>query len=326
MENHGDILERNQGSAAMKTSPVTAADFSASVMAVPPLALSPDLTVAPVANRAIIRHIEGGGVSTLLYAGNANVYNLAHADYAAMLDLIAEAAGAESWVIPGLGPDFGKMMDQARLLRDRGFPTALTLPTAQAIHPAGVADGLRRVADRFRRPLMVYLKSAGYLRPDQVGALVAEGVVCGIKYAIDRADPLEDPYLDALLQRVDRRVVVSGMGERPAVAHTARTRLAGFTSGLVCIAPAAAQAILRAVQAGRVEEATALAAAFKPLEDAREQLGFIRVLHALLRLAGIADTGPMMPLLAGLDAGEMAQVEPLLARFRQATAAVTRAA
>lgn len=303
----------------MKTTAVTAADFARSVMAVPPLALDSAWNVAPAANRQLIDHIAAGGVTTLLYAGNANVYHLTAAAYTAMAELIAAAAPADTWVVPGIGPDFGKMLNQVAVLRRLNFPTALCLPMAQAIHPQGVETGLRHVADHFGRPLMVYLRVENYLKPEQLGRLVQDGVVCGIKYAIERPDPLVDSFLDNLLKVVDRGIIVSGMGERPAVAHTATRGLAGFTSGLVCIAPKVSQAILRAVQSGDPAKAKTLAQHFKPLEDLRERFGFIRVLHDLIRLAGVADTGPVMPMLAPLDPDELATVQPALAAFLSAT-------
>lgn len=303
----------------MKTTAVTPADFSASVFSVPPLARRADLSLDFAANRKLIRHVEAGGVHHLLYGGNANLYHIEQAEYAELLGFLAEAAGADSWVIPAIGPDYGKMRDQARLLRGHKFPTALTLPMGQATHEDGVALGLARVADTFGRPLMVYIKADGYIAPAAVGRLVRDGAVCGIKYAIDRRDPRDDAYLTALLDQVDRKIIVSGMGERPAVAHLQHFGLGGFTSGLVCIAPAAAQKILKTAQAGDFEGAAAQAARFKPLEDAREKLGFIRVLQSLVRMADVADTGPLLPFLANLSAAEETTLQPLLDTFLAAT-------
>ena len=50
-------------------------DLARSVLAVPPLARRADLTLDHAANRALIRHIERGGIATLIYGGNANLYN-----------------------------------------------------------------------------------------------------------------------------------------------------------------------------------------------------------------------------------------------------------
>ena len=43
-------------------------------------------------------------------------------------------------------------------------------------------------------------------------------------------------------------------------------------------------------------------ALFRPLEDLRNAHGPIPVLHHAVALAGVADTGPMLPLLAPLPA------------------------
>lgn len=42
-------------------------------------------------------------------------------------------------------------------------------------------------------------------------------------------------------------------------------------------------------------------AVYMPLEDCRDATGPIRVLHEAVTLAGIADMGPMLPLLSNLD-------------------------
>ncbi|HET9148631.1 MAG TPA: dihydrodipicolinate synthase family protein, partial [Acetobacteraceae bacterium] len=109
----------------MKTSPVQPADLSRSVISVPPFARNDDLSINRAENRRLIRHLEAGGVRTLLYGGNANFYHVGTSEYPAVLDVIEQEAGADSWVIPSIGPDFGRMLDQARILRGRGFPTAM---------------------------------------------------------------------------------------------------------------------------------------------------------------------------------------------------------
>ncbi|MFD2263767.1 dihydrodipicolinate synthase family protein [Lacibacterium aquatile] len=299
----------------MKTDKPTLADITRSVMSVPPLAATADLSIDTAQNHKIIRHIEAGGIRTLLYAGNANVYNLDIARYEAMLDVIESGAGADSWVIPGIGPDFGKALDQARLLAKRKFPVALTLPTNAAVNPSGVEKGMKLVADAMGKPLILYVKTENYITPAAIGRMVESGHVFGIKYAIERKDPQQDAYLAELVKTIDPKRIVSGMGERPAVAHLQRFGVGGFTSGLVCVTPAVVLSILQAAQAGDFDKANRIAAAFKPLEDIREKMGFIRVLHAVLRMAGVADTGPVIPILGELDAAEEAQVAPLLETF-----------
>ena len=65
----------------MKTSPVTSADLSASVLAVPPMARHQDGLLNIAGNQAMVDHLEAGGVRTLMYGGNANFYNIGVCDY-----------------------------------------------------------------------------------------------------------------------------------------------------------------------------------------------------------------------------------------------------
>ncbi|HZN64194.1 MAG TPA: hypothetical protein VFB66_02760, partial [Tepidisphaeraceae bacterium] len=56
-----------------------------SVIAVPPLARDRDFSVNEGENRKLIRHIEAGGVRTLLYGGNANFYHVPLSEYDRLL-------------------------------------------------------------------------------------------------------------------------------------------------------------------------------------------------------------------------------------------------
>jgi dihydrodipicolinate synthase/N-acetylneuraminate lyase len=295
----------------MKTSPITPAVLRASVIAVPPLARCADLTLDRAANAALIRHLEDGGIRSLMYGGNANFFHLGVSDYAATVDFLAEAAGPDTWVLPSVGPDFGKMMDQAAVLKARSFPTAMLLPYSGPYTDAGLAEGVRRFTDALGRPAVLYLKSHGYVAPATLGALQRDGRIVAVKYAVVREAPKPDAYLDAILAELPREIVVSGIGERPAVVHLRDFGLVGFTTGSGCIAPKRSMEILRLLHARQYDEATQVRELFMPLEDARDAISPIRVLHDAVTLAGIADMGPMMPLLSGLDAGERKTVEPL---------------
>jgi len=293
----------------VKTQAVTFADLSASVLAVPPLCRNQDLTLNKAANAALIRHIEGGGISTLLYGGNANLYHISAGEYGALLDMLAELAAPETWVIPSVGPDFGKMMDQAPVLRSRSFPTVMVLPATFPNTVAGAEAGLRRFAQAFGKPIIVYIKAEGYLTPEAVKRLVDDGLVAGIKYAIVREDSSKDAFLSQLVDLVDRRYIVSGIGELPAIVHLRDFGLSGFTIGSGCVGPRGSAGLLAALKRkdyGRAEE---LRAAFIPLEDLRDAHSPIRVLHEALRLAEIADTGPILPLLSNLEPEHHARVK-----------------
>jgi dihydrodipicolinate synthase/N-acetylneuraminate lyase len=311
----------------MKTTPVSPADLGASVFAVPPLARNADLTLNRAANAAQIRHIEAGGVTSILYGGNANLFHVSASEYPALLDMLEELAGADTWMVPSVGPEYGLLMDQMAVLKQCTFPTAMVLPLASPGTSDGLETGIGRAADRFGRQLILYIKSETGLTPEALGRLVARGLVCAVKYGIERPDPRQDDFLKRILDNVDRKLVVSGMGERPAIVHLRDFGLAGFTSGCVCIAPKSATLLLKAMQRKDWAEAERLRALFMPLEECRIRLHLIRVLHEALSLSGIADMGPILPMLSNIDANHHAEIRALALALKQADAgAATQAA
>ena len=287
----------------MKTSPVSKADLHRSVISVPPLCRNSSLRPDAVENSKLIRHIEAGGVSTLLYGGNANFYNIALSEYEEVLGQLEAAAAADTWVIPSIGPQFGTAIDQAAILKGYKFPTAMLLPTLAASHPEGVRNAIPRIAEKAGIPLVLYVKDQGYVTPAVVRALVDTGVISWIKYAIVRENTAEDPLLAAIVDEVGTDLLVSGIGEQPVPAHWNHFGIRSYTSGCVCVAPALSQRMLLAMQAGDAATAEKIRLLFRALEELRNANGPIAVLHLAVALAGIAKTGPMLPLLTDVAEG-----------------------
>ena len=282
----------------MNVSPIVESEFASTVMAVPPLARRPDFSLDVEENRKLIRHMEAGGIRTLLYGGNANLYHVAVSEFRELLDMLADLTAPETRVIPAIGPDYGKMLDQARILAQTQYKTAMVLPLSGFTTPAGVETGLTRIADTAGIPLTLYIKSEDYVDVDTLVRLIDRGTLIAVKYAIVRKDPANDPYLRRLLESVPASKVVSGMGERPALVHVRDFGLAAWTTGSGCIASNAIMALLKAAKEGRAEEAQRLYDAFMPLETLRDNISLIRVLHDAVTLSGIADMGPILPLLS----------------------------
>lgn len=285
----------------MKMDSVTPADLGRSVIAVPPLARDAAGRISDRENRRLVAHLRQGGVSTVLYGGNANLYHMDDEDFEALLDALPDWVDEETWVIPSIGPTYAQLLRRARSVGERGYPTAMALPFSGPATAEGTASGLRHAADALGAPLVLYVKWEGYLPVDLVRSLVDDGVVCGIKYAVVRDDPSTDAYLESLVDAVGTDVLVSGIGERPAVVHLRDFGLAGYTSGSVCVAPEASMELLRALHEARYDLAEGLRERFLLLEDLRDGFGPIQVLHAAVREAGIADTGPIPPLLSEIS-------------------------
>jgi dihydrodipicolinate synthase/N-acetylneuraminate lyase len=283
----------------MKTT-ISLADLQASVISVPPLCRDAQLRPNAAENAKLIRHIEGGGVTTLLYGGNANFYNIALSEYEAVLDQLEAAAAPNTLIVPAFGPYFGTAMDQAAILARKKFPTAMLLPTVAVSSPKGVQAGVMKLVEKFGKPIVLYIKDQGYVTLDVVKALIAAGAISWIKYAVVRADPAQDDLLAGLVKTVDPNLIVSGIGEQPAIVHWQKFGIHAFTSGCVCVAPRRSQEMLHALRAGDTAKAEAIRERFNSLESLRNAHGPIPVLHHALALAGIAETGPALPLMANL--------------------------
>lgn len=289
----------------MDTRPISPSTLAGSVIAVPPLARRADDSWNRAENARLIRFLEAGGVSTLLYGGNAVLGHVALSEYSGLLTMLVEEAGSETLVIPSVGPAYGLMMDQATILRDFVFPTAMILPTRDASTPAGLATALRRFVDRSGCPAVLYLKYDGVLDAASIPRLIDDGLISCIKYAITRADPREDLFLRELIDTVGGSRIVSGMGEQPAILHMREFGLVGFTSGCVCLAPRLSMNLLRAVQAKDFSSAERIRGQFQRLESLRDAIHPVRVLHAAVDLAGVAATGPITPLLSPIEDADL---------------------
>src|SRR3982750_1804580 len=111
--------------------------LTASVLAVPPLARKADFSLNDAENTKLIRHIESGGVRTLLYGGNANFYHIPLSEYDQVLGYLAQAGGEGTRGIPSAGPAFGLSLDQAKIIRRHKFPTVMVLPQQGVTTPDG---------------------------------------------------------------------------------------------------------------------------------------------------------------------------------------------
>ena len=296
----------------MLNAPFSIAQLRESVIAVPPLARDESLNVCAKQNEKIIRYLEKGGVRSLLYGGNAVLYHVRMSEYAGLLTMLADAAGSDTVVVPSIGPAFGLAMDQVEVLRDFEFPTVMLLPSRDVVDQQGIATSVRRLADKLGKPIVLYLKFDRWLDTDLIKSLDADGAISWLKYAVVRDDPAEDDYLREVLEVFPAERVVSGIGEQPAIVHVRDFGVTGFTSGCVCVAPERSMQMMRAIHAGDYEAAEAIRQWFRPLEDLRNEIHPIRVLHHAVAEADIARTGPMLPMLSDLPADDVDRIRAVV--------------
>jgi dihydrodipicolinate synthase/N-acetylneuraminate lyase len=301
----------------MDTRRIDSARLASSVIAVPPLARNAEGRICRQQNKRLIQYLEHGGISTLLYGGNAVLYHIRLSEYAELLETLRDSCQDSTLIVPSVGPAYGTMMDQVDVLKDFDFPTVMILPQKEIADASGIATGIRRFAEAYGKSIVLYLKHDRWLPPEIVGAMHRDGLISWIKYAVVLDNPLQDDYLREVLDVAPKELVVSGIGEQPAIIHMRDFGINSYTSGCVCVAPKLSMKMLRAIQAKDYYSAEVIRKQFCPLEDLRNGIQPIRVLHHAVSAAGIASMGPMQPMLGELTADQAAKVATAAKALRE---------
>jgi dihydrodipicolinate synthase/N-acetylneuraminate lyase len=142
----------------MRKAPIGLDDLRG-VFAVPPLARTRDSrrSLDQAQNERLVQHIVQGGITRLLWGGNAFLYHISLAEYEALLAWMTGLPD-RVWAIPSLGPSFGRAMDQVPVLRAHAFPTAMLLPCNDPRDADGLERGVRELVAAAGIPLILYLK------------------------------------------------------------------------------------------------------------------------------------------------------------------------
>lgn len=277
-----------------------------------PIGLNVDLSVNATATLQLARHVRRGGIAALLFAGNANLQSMSIGQFGAVLDL-ADDCAADGKVMIGMGPELGRMLDQAPLVERSGFSNILILPILGPSDTHGTADGIRHIVQRLGHGVTVDLVRDNHLRPVTLAKLRDEGAVVAVRYCVPATNPGDDGYLDRVVEVMGVQQVISGVGEPAALDHLHVRKLGGMTSGVAALLPTRVRAVVAALGADQPGEARRLLAPLLELERVREMLGPVQVLHDAVSHSGIAAMGPQMPMLSPVKAKYRAAMEAAVA-------------
>ena len=147
------------------------------------------------------------------------------------------------------------MASSLRSVVKRVLPAPVVKAIQERRHPPPVLAGMRP-AKRINGQLPKH-----FMPLDEPEWVTAEGVETPEQLEALRADGADDAYLRSLIAAIGAGIMVSGIGERPAIMHMRDYGLAGFTSGSVCIAPRGSMKLLRLLQEKRYDQAEAIRAA-----------------------------------------------------------------
>ncbi|MBJ6638171.1 dihydrodipicolinate synthase family protein [Streptomyces sp. DHE7-1] len=221
----------------------------ADVVAIPVTPFAEDGSVARDTHRALLRRLLDGGITTITSNGNTGeFYALTPEERRLVTELTMDEVGGRAVVLVGVGHDLPTAIGSARHARDLG---AAMVMVHQPVHPyvssAGWVDYHRAIAESVPE-----LGVVPYIRNERLsGARLAELAdqcpnVMGVKYAVPDAARFAGFARDAGL---DRFVWVAGLAEPYAPSYFS-AGAAGFTSGLVNVAPAVSRDMIEALRAG----------------------------------------------------------------------------
>lgn len=261
-----------------------------------PVALNADLSIKMDQTLALAQHVRRGGIASLFLAGNANLQSMSLSQFEAVVE-IAEEASAAGPVTIGLGPELGRMLDQANILGRSKLRSVLVLPIIFPADTHGTADGIRHIAGRIGHGVMVDLVRDNHLRPVTLHKLVDEGAITAVRYAHVGSNPGDDYYLDRVIDIMGPDRVLSDAGEGALYDHLHVRRMACASSGIAALAPRLLRRIAD-VMPGDPAAAHHMLAPVMEMSRIRTMLGSIQVLHDAVSEAGIAQMGPPMPMIS----------------------------
>jgi dihydrodipicolinate synthase/N-acetylneuraminate lyase len=273
------------------------ADLADSVIAEPPMAWSADRTLNLKVNLALAEHMRAGGVRTVLYGGNANLSAFTLGQFEQAVELMGIVA-QNSRVIAAIGPELGRMLDQAGAVERSGLRNVLLLPVHHPADTHGTGDGVREIASRLGFGVIVDLCRENYLRPVTLAKLRDEGAVRLVRYSVRRDNPEDDSYLDRVIEVMGREQVFSGLGEAAALDHVGKRAMLTYASGAATIAPAAAMRLHASLRRGDLATARQLIRPFVEFARLGDMLGPIQVVHDGADMLGLGAMGPPLPMLS----------------------------
>ena len=297
----------------MSSRELTAADCrDVLVVAITPRGPDGSVDLAGV-HRNVAHLIEGGARFLMPMCGTGLVYDATLDEFEKVTGAFVDAAGDRAIVVPGIGPGYGRALEMAAIARGLGVAGAMIMPIVGPASPAGVSEGLGRMAEGAGFPVVLYQRRLDIMPVERVIDLCHRDEVAGLKYAVDDVQSF-------------RRIVdgaggacamVCGMAEDPSVEYL-EAGAVGFSSGMANFVPRMSLNLLAAFRRGDVEAAERLRRMMVPFEDLRGENGARysgSALHAAMDYTGLAG-GPVVPFAEDVEAGDLPRlrqlVDPLL--------------
>ena len=260
-----------------------------------------------------VRHLIENGVNFIMpECGTGLVYDASLEEYEAVVAAFIDSAGEEAYVVPGIGPGFGRALEMGAIARSLDADGVMIMPIVGPASAEGVYNGLKEITKAVQLPTILYQRRLDIMPVDDVVRLCELDGVVGLKYAVEDLDAFQ-----AIAEKASSRAaMICGMAEDPSIAYMEHGAI-GFSSGMANFVPRMSLTLLHKFAEGNKAEAQRLRSLMLPFEDFRGENGArysSSALHTAMDYAGLAG-GPVIPFAADVAAQELPRVHAMMDRL-----------
>ena len=271
---------------------------------------NPDRSINHEGIRGNVRHLIDSGVNFIMpECGTGLVYDATLEAYEAVVGTFIDAAGDDAFVVPGIGPGYGRSIEMGRIARTLSASGVMIMPIVGPASPAGVLEGIRSIVDDVQLPVILYQRRADIMPAEVVVDLCQRDGVVGLKYSVDDLDL----FVEINDRAGEAAAMACGMAEDPSIDYL-QAGAVGFSSGMANFVPRLSLELLRSFNIGDVDGAERIRKEMVPFEDFRAENGArysASGLHAAMDVSGLAG-GPVIPFVEDVAESELPRVRAML--------------
>ncbi len=241
--------------------------------------------------------------------GTGMVYDASLEEYEAVVGTYLDAAGDAAYIVPGIGPGFGRSIEMGHIARSLGVAGVMIMPVVGPASANGVYNGFREIAKAVQLPTVLYQRRLDIMPVNDVVSLCELDEVVGLKYAVEDVDAF-----DRIVERAgDRAAMVCGMAEDPCIDYMSHGAV-GFSSGMANFVPRMSLTLREKFMVGNKAEAERLRVLMVPFEDFRGENGARysgSALHAAMDYVGLAG-GPVIPFAEDVRPQDLPRIDAMM--------------
>ena len=260
--------------------------------------------------RTNVRFLVENGISFVMpECGTGQAYDTNLAEYESVVGTFLEAAGNDAFVVPGIGPGYGRSIEMGNIARSLGAAGVMIMPVVGPGSAKGVRAGLSEIADVVKLPTILYQRRLDIMPVDDTIELCKQDAIVGLKYSVDDMTAFRKINDGA----GNSAAMVCGMAEEPSIKYLAEGAV-GFSSGMANFVPGLSLRILSSFGNGDMVEAERIQELMVPFEDFRGECHArysTSALHAGMDLAGLAG-GPVIPFSEDVDGTDLPRLTSMM--------------